>query len=149
MTERVVALVLLALSAAYAVHALSYPLGSADRPGTGLFPFAVGLFGALVALGWTVAAVRRPAAAGGPGAAAEPGSLGRVATTAGLLTAFCFLLPRAGYPVMAFVFVAVLLRRLGLPWALAAGVGLASALGSWYLFAGLLAVPLPAGAWLD
>jgi hypothetical protein len=63
------------------------------------------------------------------------------------LAAFCLILPWAGYPITAFLFVAVVLRRLGSRWPAAIALGVASAAVSHYLFAVLLEVPLPRGPW--
>ncbi|MEK7372618.1 MAG: tripartite tricarboxylate transporter TctB family protein [candidate division NC10 bacterium] len=151
MGERAAALAFLALGGLYLAGALRFPLGSAARPGSGFFPVGVGMFLCLVAGAFVAAAFRRRVAAG-PGLVPPMSgdAVGRVAaTTAGLL-GFCFLLPWIGYPAAAFLFVALLLRRLGgagWPRALVAAALAASA--SWYLFAVLLAVPLPRGILLD
>ncbi len=72
----------------------------------------------------------------------------RVAITAGLLIAFCWLLPLGGYPIAAFLFVALLLRGLSAGWMPAVLIALLTAAASYYVFASLLGVPLPAGALL-
>src|SRR5882762_8702078 len=58
MTERLLALVVVAASGAYLLSAWPLPAGTTARPGAGFFPLAVGAFGALMALVWTVSAVR-------------------------------------------------------------------------------------------
>ena len=63
------------------------------------------------------------------------------------LAAFCLILPWVGYPLSAFLFVTVVLRRLGSGWPAAVALGVASAAVSHYLFAVLLDVPLPRGPW--
>jgi hypothetical protein len=70
----------------------------------------------------------------------------RVAITAGLLIAFCWLLPLAGYSIAAFLFVALLLRGLNAGWTAAVVIALLTAAASHYAFGTLLGVPLPAGA---
>lgn len=158
MIERVLALALLAASGVYVANAWMLPLGTAARPGAGSYPLGVGIFGAAVALTWVVLALRRVPA--GPAAAepaaellAEPRAApvnpsggGRVALTAGLLIAFCWLLPLGGYPIVAFLFVALLLRGLGARWVSAGLIALCTAGASYYAFGTLLGVPLPAGA---
>ena len=157
MIERVLALALLAASGVYVANAWMLPLGTAARPGAGSYPLAVGIFGAAVALTWVVTALRRapagPAAAPATELLAEPRAAplnpsgrGRGAITAGLLIAFCWLLPLAGYPIAAFLFVALLLRGLGARWASAGLIALFTAGASHYGFGTLLGVPLPAGA---
>ena len=147
MAERLLALVVVAASGAYLLSALGLPAGTTARPGPGFFPLAIGTFGALTALVWTVTAFRRPAATVADGAPAE-GSR-RVAATAGALIAFCLLLPWIGYPIAALIFVTLLLRWLGAGWRAAVVTGVGSAMVSYYLFAVLLSVPLPRGLLLD
>jgi hypothetical protein len=143
--ERLLALAVLAASGVYLASALALPRGTAARPGAGFFPLAVGVFGAAVALAWVATSLRRQPAAG---AAAAEGR-GRVGATAALLVAYCLLLPWAGYPLAAFLFTGLLLRGLGARWPAALAIGLGSAVGSYYLFAVLLDVPLPRGVLLD
>lgn len=149
MTERLVALVVVAASGAYLLNGLALPLGTTARPGAGFFPLAIGAFGAVMALVWTVAAFRRAPAA----TAAEPGlsgeARGRVVATTAALIGFCFVLRWVGYPVAALVFVTLLLRWLGAGWRAAVVTGVASAAVSYYLFGILLDVPLPRGILLD
>ena len=148
MTERLVALVVVAASGAYLLSGLALPLGSTAKPGPGFFPIAIGAFGAVMALVWTAAAFRRvPEAADEPGLPAD--ARGRVVATAAALIGFCFLLRWVGYPVAALVFVTLLLRWLGAGWRSAAVTGVASAAVSYYLFGVLLDVPLPRGLLLD
>ena len=157
MIERVLALALLAASGVYVANAWMLPLGTAARPGAGSYPLAVGIFGAAVALTWVVMALRRapagpvaePAAELLAAAAGRPGihrRAGASRITAGLLIAFCWLLPLAGYPIAAFLFVALLLRGLSAGWTSAGLIALLTAAASYYVFGTLLGVPLPAGA---
>jgi putative tricarboxylic transport membrane protein len=148
MIERLVALAVLGASGVYLANALPLPMGTTARPGAGFFPVGVGVFGVAVALAWVVSAVRRaPAAAGGAEVAAE--GRGRVRVTVALLVGYCFLLPWAGFPLVAFLFVGLLLHWLGARWAAAVAIALVSALGSYYLFGDLLGVPLPRGVLFD
>src|SRR5216683_344960 len=64
MTERLLALLVVAASGAYLLSAWPLPHGTMARPGAGFFPLGVGAFGAIMALVWTVSAFRRRAAAG-------------------------------------------------------------------------------------
>ncbi|MGH7417315.1 MAG: tripartite tricarboxylate transporter TctB family protein, partial [Candidatus Rokuibacteriota bacterium] len=60
------------------------------------------------------------------------------------LVAFCLLLPWVGYPVCAFLFIALLLRRLGgARWPGVVIIAVLGALVSYYVFGVLLGVPLP------
>jgi putative tricarboxylic transport membrane protein len=148
MIERLVALAVLAASGVYLANALPLPQGTTARPGPGFFPLTVGVFGIVVAAIWVIAAFRRaPATAAGPRIEAQ--AQGRVAATAGLLVAYCFLLPWLGYPLASFLFTGLLLRALGARWTLALAIALGSAVVSYYVFGVLLGVPLPAGVLLD
>jgi len=149
MIERLVALVLLVVSAAYLFYALRMPLGAMARPGAGFYPAAVGAFACGVALVVTAIAFRRAAAGvGGTETAETTDGAGRpvwpaVATLAG----FTLLMPWLGYPLAALLFVAVLLRQLGAGWRSTLLTAVLSAEGSYYLFAILLGVTLPQGFW--
>jgi len=149
MTERLLALVVVAASGAYLLSAWPLPAGTTARPGAGFFPLGVGAFGAVMALVWTVSVFRRAPAWGAADQRAPVEGLGRVVATAGSLAGFCLLLPYAGYPVAALVFAAVLLRWLGAAWRSALVIGLASAALSYYLFGVVLSVPLPRGILFD
>jgi putative tricarboxylic transport membrane protein len=136
---------LLAASAAYLAVSLTFPLGTMARPGPGFFPVGVGAFMCVAAAALAVASFRGGAAgAAAPGLAAD--ARGRVAVTVAGLVGFCLLLPWAGYPTCAFLFVALLLRRLGgAGWAGVVLTAALSALLTHYVFAVLLGVPLPTG----
>jgi putative tricarboxylic transport membrane protein len=148
MIGRVLALAVLAASGVYLANAWLLPSGTAARPGSGFYPLAVGVFGAAVALVWVVSAFRH-----GPvtvdGAALDKQGWTRVSVTAGLLIAFCLLLPWIGYSLAALLFTGLLLRGLGARWSAAAAIAAASALGSYYVFGVLLGVPLPRGSLFD
>lgn len=149
MTERLLALVVVAASGGYLLSAWPLPHGTMARPGAGFFPLGVGAVGAVLALVWTVSVFRRAPASGAAEPRAPGEGLGRVVATAGSLAGFCLLLPYAGYPVAALVFAAVLLRWLGAAWRSALVIGLASAALSYYLFGVVLSVPLPRGILFD
>ena len=147
MIERVVALAILAATGVYLASAWTLPQGTAARPGAGMFPVAVGLFGMLVTLTWLVSTFRHaPAVAD---SSVPAGGLGRVTVTSLALVGFCLVLPWLGYAIVAFLFAGVLLRRLGAGWTGALLIAGGSAAVSYYLFAVLLGVPLPRGIWLD
>jgi putative tricarboxylic transport membrane protein len=143
MIERLLALAVLVASGVYLFNALPLPMGSRAQPGPGFYPMSVGVFGAVVALAWVVSVLRRTPDL--PEVAPPATGRGRVGKTAGLLVAYCLLLPWTGYPLAAFAFTGLLLRGLGAGWAAALVIGLASSAGSYYLFAVLLGVPLPQG----
>ena len=147
MRGRPVALGFVAASAAYLLLSFGYPFGSVAKPGAGFFPVGVGIF--LCAAALTVLAVGFRRAVGG-GVPLEPDARTRVLVTAAAMAGFCLLVPWLGYPACALVFVALLLRRLGgTAWPGAVVTAVLSAAISYYVFAVLLAVPLPRGVWLD
>jgi putative tricarboxylic transport membrane protein len=145
MRERWWALGFLVASGAYLAASLGFPLGSVAKPGPGFFPVGVGAFLCLAAAALAVMRGRGPrAAARDPGLLAD--ARGRVTATVAGLVGFCLLLPWAGYPTCAFLFVALLLRWLGgAGWPGVVITAAASALVTYYVFGVVLGVPLPAG----
>jgi putative tricarboxylic transport membrane protein len=149
MAERVVALATLLGGGLFLTQALALPFGVTERPGAGFFPALVAAFACVVGLAATARAFwpARRAAAARETVALAPEQRRRVVVSVVLLVVFCALLPWVGYPIVAFVFVALLLRRLGASWPGAVVTGVLSAAVSYYLFAVLLDVPLPRGPW--
>ena len=91
-----------------------FPFGNVARPGPGFYPVGVGIFLCLAAGALVLGAARgAPVGAGTPGRGPAADARARVIVTAAGLVGFCLLLPWIGYPVCAFLFVALLLRRLG------------------------------------
>ena len=147
MSQRSVALGFVLASAGYLALSLGYPFGSVAKPGAGFFPVAVGVFLCAAAATVVLVGFRRTAAGA---AAVDADARARVAVTTAALAGFCLLIPWLGYPLCALAFVAVLLRRLGgTRWPRALVTAALSAAISYYVFAVLLAVPLPRGGWLD
>jgi putative tricarboxylic transport membrane protein len=148
MPERLVALALLVASGGYLFLSLPLPRGTAARPGPGFFPFAIGTFLCVVSVSYLVASFRGATGVATAAAPIAPEARRRVLAAAATLVAACVLMPLAGYPIVAFLFVAVLLRALGgRQWVLIGLTALVSAAASYYLFAVLLGVPLPRGPW--
>lgn len=148
MRERLVALALLVASGGYLFLSLPLPRGTTARPGPGFFPFAIGTFLCVVSVSYLVASLRGATGVATAAAPFAPDARRRVLFAASTLIGSCLLMPVAGYPIVAFVFVAVLLRALGgRQWVVIALTALVSAAASYYLFAVLLGVPLPRGLW--
>jgi hypothetical protein len=148
MTERLVGLVMLVVSGIYLSQALRMPAGSVARPGPAFYPLAVGAFACVVALVVVGLAFRRRPAAEAPETSEDvPAARMHVGLTIATLAGFCLLLPWIGYPLVALLFVAVLLRQLGTAWPGALLAAVISAEGSYYVFAVLLGVSLPRGLW--
>jgi putative tricarboxylic transport membrane protein len=144
MRERAWGLGFLVASGAYLAASLGFPLGEVAKPGPGFFPVGVGIFLCLAAVALMVG--RRRGAPGGAGVASlSRAARARVFATIVGLVAFCLLLPWLGYPVCAFLFIALLLRRLGgARWPGVVVTAVLGALVSYYVFGVLLGVPLPA-----
>jgi putative tricarboxylic transport membrane protein len=144
MRERAWALGFLVASGAYLAAALAFPLGDVAKPGPGFFPVGVGVFLCLVAAASMIG--RRRGAPAGAVASLPRDARARVFATILGLVAFCLLLPWVGYPACAFLFIALLLRRLGgARWPGVVITAVLGALVSYYVFGVLLGVPLPAG----
>jgi hypothetical protein len=146
---RLVPLVILVASGFYLTQAMKLPLGTAAKPGAGLYPVAVAVFACVVALVASVRAFRSAPAvrAEAPSGARDPARRRRVAGAVGALAAFCLTLAWIGYPIAAFGFVSVVLWGLGARWQAALLTGALGSAVSYYLFAVLLGVPLPRGPW--
>ena len=149
MIDRLAALAVLAAAAAYLAGALPLPRGVSARPGPGFFPLLVGVFSCLAAAGFVVETFRRVPLRAPAGAGLPADARMRALATAGALVAFVLLLPWVGYPGVTLLFVATMLRSLGGSWTLALATAVASAAGSYYLFASVLSVPLPKGVLFD
>src|SRR5687768_11374175 len=134
MTDRLAALVVLVAGGAYLAAALPLPRGVAARPGAGFFPMLVGVFFCLAALAFIVETFRRPPARAGVNPTTAAARI-RALATAGALLGFVLLLPWLGYPAVTFLFVAAMLRALGGSVTLALATAVASAAGSYWLFA--------------
>jgi hypothetical protein len=149
MVERLLPAVVLVAAGFYLTQALKLPLGATARPGAGFFPTIVAAFACVMGLVATVQAFRAPhvervEATADPDARARRR---RVALTICALVGFCLAMPWTGYPLAACAFVIAALRGLGSRWPAAIATGVLSAIGSHYLFAVLLDVPLPRGPW--
>ena len=145
MRERVWALGFLVAGGAYLAASLGFPFGDVAKPGPGFFPVGVGVFLCLAAAALLIGR-RRGAPAGAGIASLSRDARARVSATILGLVVFCLLLPWLGYPVCAFLFIALLLRRLGgARWPGVVVTAILGALVSYYVFGVLLGVPFPAG----
>jgi hypothetical protein len=138
--------VMLLFGALTAALALQLPLGTFRAPGSGLFPFALGLL-LVVLAGLYLGSLRRrdsgeaqsPSVAWIPPLGRMPGFL------AAILAATALFVP-LGFPATAFVLIASLLRVLGMKrWSLVLTVSAVTAAASYVLFVRWLQIPLPAG----
>ncbi len=147
----IVSLCFLFLGIAYLVDNSKLPMGSAAKPGAGLFPLLVGfaLSGLSMALFiWagrnqgTAAKGQEPFPAGKDGL--------RVLAMGGALALFVLLLKPLGYGICGAALMAAVLRLLGLrSWRRIISISLVTAAISFFLFDTLLGVPLPRGAFFS
>lgn len=124
---------------------LQLPFGSLRMPGSGLFPFALGL--ALMALAAFQAVQIRLAMPKSAPAAESRGATRRVALFMGAVALATALLKTLGYAPVAFLLMLALLRVLGVRWQTAGLIALISAAASHVVFVVWLKIPLPAAGW--
>jgi putative tricarboxylic transport membrane protein len=143
--DQIGAVLLLLFGAGYAAVAVkSYTYWGATGPGSGFFPFWLGLTMAVLAAIFLVRATRER----DPGGAWLPSGHGvrRLAAVIGATVLFVVLLPILGMTLATALFLLGLLRFLeGHTWPITLGVALATALGNWAIFAWWLQVPFPVG----
>lgn len=144
---------MLVISAAYLYFALQLPLGTAQRPRTGLFPSLVGIL-MVLASSWALVEVVRgkwtPAedehaelASYGPG-----GAFWKIPAITAVLIAYVLVATRLGHVAGAFVVAVVSLRLLRKrPWWQIILLAAVLAYGSDLLFEDLLGLRLPRGSW--
>ena len=143
----IVSLCFLFLGIAYLVDNSRLPMGTAAKPGAGLFPLLVGfsLLGLSLALFLGSLKTKHISPKD-----QEPFPAGkdrrRVLAVGASLALFVVLLKPLGYGVCGAALMAAILRLLGLrSWGRILLISLATAAVSFYLFDALLGVPLPRG----
>jgi putative tricarboxylic transport membrane protein len=129
-----------------AALSLQLPLGRFRAPGSGLFPFALGLLLVLLAGLYLGSLSRR----GSEGTQAASGpwipAVGRMPAFLAAIVAATALFVPLGFPATAFVLMASLLRILGMKrWSLVLTVSAIAAVASYGLFVQWLQIPLPKG----
>ena len=143
--DRIGAAVLLVLAVAYtATAAARYTYWAATGPGSGFFPFWLGLVLAVLSTLMLVSAVRRSDA----GQAWLPMGHGaaRLVVIIIATAAFIALLPLLGMVLGTALFLTVLLRMLeGHSWRATLGVAVGAPVANWALFVLWLKVPFPVG----
>ncbi len=128
----------------YIIEASRYRIGTSAQPGPGFYPLIVG---ALLTLGFVgtgieAATSRSQEEVDWPTGAAQ----WRVLSIAAASIGYVVLLTRIGHPLAATLVTLVALRVMNMQrWLVAVAVALAIGIGSYYLFAVVLDVPLPSG----
>jgi putative tricarboxylic transport membrane protein len=129
---------------------LQLPLGTLHMPGSGFFPFLLGLLLMGLAACQTFLLWRR-AGAGTAESAAEgqaDGSARQVLIFMGIIVLATALLELLGFPLVAFLLMLALLKLLGVRrWRDSALIALLTAGASYMLFVRWLQIPMPKG-WL-
>ena len=147
----IVSLCFLLLGIVYLADNSKLPMGSAAKPGAGLFPLWVGvsLLGLSLALFlWSLRTKNISAID------QEPFPVGkdrwRVLAVGASVALFVLLLRPLGYGLCSAALMAAILRSLGLrSWGRILLISLATAAVSFYLFDALLGVPLPRGVFFS
>lgn len=143
--DRIGAAILLVVAVAYTATAAGrYTYWTATGPGSGFFPFWLGLVLAALSALLLVSAARRPE----PGPAWLPTGRGavRLVVVVAVTAAFIALLPVLGMVLGTALFLGVLLRMLeGHSWRATLGVAVGAAAANWALFVLWLKVPFPVG----
>jgi hypothetical protein len=145
------AIALLAFGALTAGLSLQLPLGTLRAPGSGFFPFALGLMLVALAAGELLRlrlAKPKPAPAAPAPAAPAPaadGAARRVVLFMAVVAVTTAMLQPIGYVGSSFLLMLGLLRVLGLRWGASALIAALSAAAGHVLFVLWLRIPMPAG----
>lgn len=134
------------VGALYLAEARRYSTGTTAQPGPGLYPTLIGVVVLVAAVGVALEAARSPSAVD----IAWPRGDARRRVLAILLptAAYVLLLDVLGHALAGSLLTLIVLHVMGMRrWWLEIAVALAVGLGSHYIFATLLGVPLPAGLW--
>jgi putative tricarboxylic transport membrane protein len=134
----------LVLTLLYLAGAVSYPMGTMDQPGPGMYPLFVGIFLLIATVCSLVSHLSRPVSLKLD--LPKGRDLGRVLAVTAAAVAYPVLFPYAGHLLASVVTVFLVLHTMGLSsWLAKAGFTVAIGLGSYYLFGVILKVPLPRG----
>jgi putative tricarboxylic transport membrane protein len=141
------AVILLALASFILFEVRKLPLGSLRVPQTAFFPSALALLLLLFSLAALALAFRPTESESGPAAhKIDAEGWSRIGATLAALVGFALVLEWIGYLPSTFILMILLLRAIeAQKWHVVLGVALLTSLLSYYLFARLLGVPLPAG----
>ena len=138
----IAAIVALTFGAAATFESAKLPFGTVHNPGQGFFPLWISAVILVLALLLLVQALTSRSSAAREG----PGRIAKVAVLLVVLALYTFLLDPLGYPLCTFLLVLFMLRATDPQrWAVALGMALITAVGSYIVFAVWLSVPLPRG----
>ena len=143
----IASLCFVALGGVYLAKSLELPIGSAARPGAGLYPFLVGITLVALSVSFFIQSLKLIET---QQERAEPFPRGkdrqRVMAVAATLFFFVVFLNPLGYMICSIALMGAILRLLGLrSWGKVVLISLFTAAISYYLFFSILGVPLPPG----
>ena len=149
MADRILALVLLAVSVFWTVTSLRLPFPEFSRVskmGPGHYPAGVGVLMGLLALLLLARSFRTSAAAGDE---EEGEALGRPLLLGfAMFAAYVLAVPLVGFVLSSVVFIFVMVNRLGgFRWPAAGVMAVGITFFLWLIFVRWLLVPLPGGPW--
>lgn len=140
--DAIVAAVALTLGAAAVYESSKLPFGTIHAPGPGFFPWWTSIIIVLLALILMVQGLASRSRTDREGS----GRIVRVALLLVVLSTYTFLLDPLGYLLSTFLLVLFMLRAVDSQrWTVALGMAAITAVGSYFVFAVWLSVPLPRG----
>jgi putative tricarboxylic transport membrane protein len=140
--------ILLGLAGFILFEVRKLPLGSLRVPQTAFFPSTLAVLLLLFSLAALLLALRQTESEAGPAPQKiDAEGWSRIGVTLAALVGFALALERIGYLASTFIVMILLLRAIeAQKWHVVLLVALLTSLLSYFLFARLLGVPLPAGA---
>lgn len=144
----IVFLCFLLLGTGYLIESVRLPMGTRGHPGSGFYPFLVGVALAALSLSLWLQSFKQKKT---PGEEADAFPKGqdrkRVVAVASALILFAVFFKPLGYGIGSAALMVAVLRLLGLrSWAKTVMISILTMGISYYLFASILGVPLPRGA---
>ena len=130
------------------ILSLRMPLGTFRMPGTGLFPFCLGILLMILSCFYLLKLYLRGRKKGEnrERIAEKAGSPKQLVLFLGTMVLATFFFNTFGYPLVSFLLMLSLLRILGMKrWGLNLLISVVTAAGSYYLFVQWLQIPLPKG----
>lgn len=142
------AVILVALAGSILFEVRKLPLGSLRVPQTAFFPSTLALLLLFFSLAALLLAFRQTESESGPPPQKiDSAGWSRIGATLAALVGYALALERIGYLPSTFILMILLLRAIeAQKWYVVLSVALLTALLSYFIFARLLGVPLPAGA---
>lgn len=143
----IVSFCFLLLGAGYLIESLRLPMGTSSHPGSGFYPFLVGVALAALSVSLLIQSFKQRETPEEEVDAFPKGpDFMRVVTVASSLLLFAVFFKPLGYGICSAALMVAVLRLLGCrSWAKAVMISILTTAISYYLFASILGVPLPRG----